>query len=140
MTHTQQIPCTFSTLYKSGTERYHTDFTGSYAGKEQFDELEAVVDLKLKTVRFSGLRGKNGPFERVFRVGDKAVYEHDYNGIFYGPIVSIGEKGVTVFKKSGFLNIPDKNTRLPLDKFIYHNWKINQAEADRHNYYKALTS
>lgn len=69
------------------------------------------------------------PFDQTFRIGDQAEYD-SYNLIFYGPVLSITDRTVTVattgcgnFRNRRFrlFEFACKNANFNLDKIIEHN-------------------
>ena len=67
------------------------------------------------------------PFDKTFRVGDMAEY-NSYNLCFFGPIIAIGEKTVTIQDKYG-----DQKYRLSLESFCRKNRNFDLAKAQKRN-------
>lgn len=66
---------------------------------------------------------REGEEPNTFKVGDKAEYD-SYNFSYYGPILSITDKTVTIYD-----NISNKKRRLGFDTFAWRNWNFNLDKA-----------
>ena len=67
---------------------------------------------------------------RTFKIGDMAEYD-SWNLSYYGKIVSITDKTVTIEEK----HFDTKKRRLKLDHFAWRNWNfdLNKTIADNHD-------
>jgi len=87
--------------------------------------------VRNKSIRLYGTRWANTSnscaFDRTFNVGDQAEYD-SYNLSYYGEIVSITEKSVTIREKYS-----DRKRRLKLDIFFWRNYNFNLAETQEKN-------
>lgn len=80
---------------------------------------EYVVEV-LPKKQIKVLCEKNGvKLEKVFKIGDLAEY-HSYNFSYYGEIVGIGPKSVTIQPPYS-----DKKERLNLYKFAWRNYDFD---------------
>jgi hypothetical protein len=67
------------------------------------------------------------PYDRTFHIGDQA--EHgSYNLSYYGPIVAITAKSVTIRS-----DVDGRNRRLSLAEFSRRNWNFDLQTARRRN-------
>lgn len=89
----------------------------------QLNDTYTVVVTKGAAI---AVKRKDHPVN-IFSVGDMAEYD-SYNLSYYGPIVSIGEKTVTIKCKW-----TDKKTRLSFDKFAWRNYDFNVEKAASDN-------
>ena len=71
---------------------------------------------------------REGHAPNTFKVGDMAEYD-SYNLSYYGPIVSITEKTVTI-KDKYF----DRKYRLKLDTFAWRNYNFNLEKTVQENF------
>lgn len=82
-----------------------------------------VVPKTMITVTRFNRQGAAESSPNVFRVGDMAEWD-SYNLSYYGPIVAITEKTVTIFDKCY-----GKNRRLSLESFAWRNYDFNLEKA-----------
>lgn len=91
--------------------------------------------VRNKSIRIHGVRWPNSSgqraFDRTFNIGDQAEYD-SYNLSYYGEIVSITEKSVTIREKYS-----DRKRRLKLDTFYWRNYDFDLATVAAEN---AITS
>lgn len=88
-----------------------TTVVGGYDSQTYNVEIVRGESIRL----FGGSRGE--AFDRTYRIGDHAEY-HSYNFSYHGPIVSIGEKTVTIAEPYR----DAKKHRLSLERFCWRNW------------------
>jgi hypothetical protein len=85
--------------------------------------------IKGKSIRIWGeCWGKE--FDKTFRIDEQAEY-HSYNFSYFGKIVAITDKSITICNQYG------KNKRLDLYTFAWrnHNFTVEKAQAERDNWY-----
>lgn len=92
-------------------------------------ESFAVVEPR-KAVTLMGIRRTRegtSPYVRVFKMGDMAEYD-SYMLSYYGPIVAIGPKTVTIANR-----IDGRLSRLSLTEFAWRNRDFTEAGARAEN-------
>lgn len=71
---------------------------------------------------------KNDKLLNTFGMGDSAEYD-SYNLSYYGEIVGISEKSVSIKEQYG-----SKVHRLDMHKFCWRNYNFNEAQASSENF------
>jgi len=82
--------------------------------------------IKNKMIRIHGCYGQTTKFDKVFIVGDKAIYD-GYNLFYLARIVKITDKTVSFERDNGRIK------RLKLYDFINRNLNFTLADAYKHN-------
>ena len=106
-------------------ETDHTHRTGAtYVG----NNAEIVPGSSIRLHGIDRLRSiEPTPYDRTFKIGDQA--EHgSYNMSYYGPIVAITAKSVTIRS-----DVDGRNRRLSLAEFSRRNWNFDLSAAQRRN-------
>jgi hypothetical protein len=92
------------------------------------DDLNAEI-VKGKSIRVFGTYCKK-PFDKTFVIGDYAEYD-SFNLSYYGEIVNITEKCVTIVERYGRNR---HNHRLDLYTFIWRNYNFDRCVIDARNH------
>lgn len=85
------------------------------------NDVRATVDTKAKTVRLHG-NNYGKPVDRTYQVGDHAIHG-SYNISYWGTIVSITAKSVTIDRGDGY----SQKRRMTLDSFTLYNREEPEA-------------
>jgi hypothetical protein len=89
-------------------------------------QVEIIPGQSIKIIADGENRTDGNHFENEFRLGDLAEY-HSYNLSYYGEIVNIGQKSITIKDN-------DENHRLDLHEFCWRNIRFNAAVAANSNF------
>ena|SRR3972149_2912434 len=71
-------------------------------------------------------------FDRTFNIGDMAEYD-SYNLHYYGPIVSIGSKTVTIIDRNDVMRPDCRKHQLSLYQFTFRNHDFDHEVMGRKN-------
>lgn len=105
--------------------RFKTTVEEFYKNTKMRYNVEISADRK--TIKIYGTNYQGNPFENTFKVGDSAEYD-SYNLSYYGEIVKITDKGVTIEPRYS-----SKNKRLDLYTFCSRNFDWNLDETIENN-------
>lgn len=95
---------------------------GNWDGNVYHADIEPRKSIRL----YGFIRDAATPFEQVFRIGERAVYD-SYNLIYTGIIESIGERTVSIRDNGG------KMHRLSLYEFCWRNCDFDLARIEDSN-------
>lgn len=88
-------------------------------------DIKKGKSIRIRTTDQQGEEVKT--YDVIFRIGD-ICEEDSYNLTYFGTIVQITEKTVTVRKKLG-----GGNRRFTIEKFCWRNYKFDFAKAKANN-------
>lgn len=94
-------------------------------GKNAMPNSNADI-VRGKSIRIHGMYG-NTPYDRTFQIGD-TVEVGSYNLVYFGTIVQITEKSVTIKP-----TYERTNKRMSLMEFTWRNYDFNEATARKRN-------
>lgn len=105
--------------------RFKTTVEDFYATKKE--RFNVIISADRQSIKIYGLDYQGRPFENTFSVKDFAEYD-SYNLSYYGEILKISEKSVTIEEKYS-----TRKHRLDLYTFCSRNWDWNVEEASEKN-------
>lgn len=94
-------------------------------------DIEPKKSIRLYGIFYNQVKGARA-YDVTFQIGDFAEYD-SYNLSYYGKIVAIGEKTVTIEERHKNGNIRADRHRLNLENFASRNWDFDLERIEKEN-------